>query len=80
MEQLQVKKVEDAADWVADFLLGHSCSEKEVEKAKICIINEKIDLDILASMSTDEIRKEMQLTFGDAKRLKKAWLGKVYGC
>ena len=71
----QFKTVDDAAEWVASFLLSISCPEQEAAAAKDCIIRERIDPEILASMSMEEIRKEMRLTFGDAKKLEKAWIG-----
>lgn len=76
----QFKTVDDAAEWVASFLLSISCPEQEAAAAKDCIIRERIDPEILASMSMEEIRKEMRLTFGDAKKLEKAWIGNVCGC
>ena len=45
----QFKTVDDAAEWVASFLLSISCPEQEAAAAKDCIIRERIDPEILAS-------------------------------
>lgn len=71
----QPSSVDDAASWVAEFLLRISCSEQEVGTAKDCILHEKIDREVLVDMSAEDIQNKMHLKFGDARKLEKDWPG-----
>ena len=64
----------DAADWVANFLRNISCPEEHVGKAKDCIVDQRIDGEVLVDMPAADIETVRHLTYGDAKKLEKAWL------
>ena len=64
----------DAADWVANFLRNISCPEEDAGKAKDCIVDQRIDGEVLVDMPLKAIQKVLHLKYGDAKKLEKAWL------
>eukprot|EP00438_Fugacium_kawagutii_P033227 Skav228411 [mRNA] locus=scaffold1325:38884:42483:+ [translate_table: standard] len=74
MQRPQSNSVDEAAAWVANFLLGLSCSEQEVSAVKDFIMGESIDLEVLIDMSVEDFTDKMHLKFGHAKKLKKAWV------